>query len=77
MGRKKKKKLLTTLIPNDIIIAYLKNALKELFSIEVFIKESRRRCECGMKMIGKSHSGAELLKFSRWLRLAPLPWQKA
>ena len=30
-----------------------------IISYHGFIKESRRRCECGMKMVGKSRSGAE------------------
>lgn len=76
--RKIKKKLLTMQISSDIIVAYFKNALMELFLIKPFIKESRRWCECGMKVIGKPHSGAEQLKtLSKRLRLAPLPWQKA
>ena len=40
MTRKKKKKLLTTLIPDAIMIAYLKNALMELFLIEFFIQRA-------------------------------------
>ena len=40
MTRKKMKKLLTTLLLGDIIIAYLKNALMDLFPIEPFIQRA-------------------------------------
>lgn len=60
MMKKMKKKLLTTRSLGDIINAYLKNALKELFPIRVFIQRAavlvRVRYEKGREVSFRSRA---------------------